>query len=281
LTNSYWPMDKKKSIRDLFVERMGSFLPNERTHPKLYALIHLPNLLGGYGLGFPEELRENILKSPAPIHWVVNRMLSGEFQKSDLRIFRSLNSNTSARGVEEILRLKEVIIDQLDDYPDMVGGINIHALRQKFPGFNDRHVLSLADRAGFLSFEEFASRAIRGNLFQDLLMGVKKPKVFNTKPIVATFSNIWGNVEKRGWDIHDSDLYSVVPESELKRVMNKNERLWFFDTNQETMMDIGPWCEVGDPDEEFDFVECLYKDIYTKGFPNLRIGKGFLGIKKC
>jgi len=275
----FWTFDKKVSIRDLFINRMGPLLPSKALHPRAYKAIHLPTIVGGYGLGFEEEYESILRGCPEPHQWLLSKAMAGLNVKKELRIFRRLNTNTSTRGVEEIQQFEQKIVSQLSDYPSMVNAISWDEVKRLFPNpdQNPRLTIAMAADKGILSFEDFAKRATRGNLFQHLLLGTGKLKVFNTRPYTQTYKHVWSECEKEDLDIYR--LPDTFSSAEVAIAIRNIAPQWYFDINQETTTDVGPYCEVGDPAEVFDFRETTYIKKYTEGFPNLIVGKEFLGVK--
>jgi hypothetical protein len=274
----FYTHDKKVSIRNLFIERMGPLLPRKATHPRAYHAIHLPVEIGGYGLGLKSEYKYMLDNSPEPHKWLLSKAITGANVKRDLTIFRTLNTNTSTRGVESIQSFQQKIIDQLSEYPRMVNAMNWWEVKQKFPSpdNNARYTIARAAEAGILSFEEFAKRATRGNLFQSLLMGEGDLKVFNTRPYVDQYRKVWSMCEDQ-----DLDIYPIIDLSneEIARAVKDIAPQWYFDINQTTSMDIGFW-DPNDPDSEtWDFQDDTYINKYTTGFPNLTVGLSALGLR--
>jgi len=271
---------KKASIRALFVERMGSLLPRKAVNPRAFAAIHLPTKVGGYGLGMSHELQQFFEASPEPTKGLIYKAFYGLDVKSDLRIFRKLNTNTATRGVESILELQERIIDQLSDWPNMINAITWKELKSKFPDplNNAKRTISLAADSGYLSIEEFAKRATRGNLFQELLLGKKDLKTFNTRPFVRTYKHIvWTYAEENGlfdW-IDDRPLTS----EEIAAAIDQMVPQWYFDVNQITALDYGHWDPENPETETWDFGEDTYINKYTQGLPSLNIPPWRLGVK--
>jgi len=273
----FWPFDKIVSIRNLFINRMGALLPSKALHPRAYAAIHLPTIVGGYDLGFEEEYNNILNRSPEPTKWLLSKILLGANVQDDLKLFRLLNTNTSSRGIESIAQFEESIVEQLEKYPKMVNAITFRELREKFKTeseTNARWTISIAAEEGFLSFREFAKRSVRGNLFQDLLMG-KDIKVFNTRPFTSTYKYIWGECEDLGMDKY---CLSEFPESSvIAKAIKGLAPDWFFDINQETSVDVAPTPNEGE-EETYDFQQTTYRQLYTEGFPELSLGKKFCGV---
>jgi hypothetical protein len=276
--NNYYTETKKASIRALFVERMGSLLPRKAKNPRAYAAIHLPTSVGGYGLGMKSELKYFLEASPEPHRWLVSKHMMGVNVKKDLRIFRKLNSNVSTRGVEDILAFQEDLIDRLNSYPTYINAISFWELREKYPSDNTRRTIALAEDDNILSVEEFVKRATRGNLFQELLLGAKDLKVFNTKKYVDTYrQDVWTYYEKEGGPDWETDFSDMTSE-EIARALSKISPMWFFDVSQMTTVDIGTI----DPDtgeETYEFVEGDYMSLYTHGLPSMNVSPRRLGLK--
>jgi len=275
--NRFYTHDKKVSIRNLFIERMGPLLPRKASHPKAYHAIHLPVEVGGYGLGLKSEYEYMLNNSPEPHKWLLSKASTGQNVKKELRIFRTLNTNTSTRGVETIQRYQEEIMDELLADPQAVGAINWWQLKEKFPDANNnaKYTIARAEESGWLSFEEFAKRATRGNLFQELLMGTKDLKVFNTRPFIDQYKKVWSKCEEI-----DLDCYPSVPLSseEIARAIKDIAPQWYFDTNQIIN-------ESGDrPFWYFEEVipcgEYTYMEKYSAGYPDLTVGLRCLGLRR-
>nr|QED42904.1 putative RdRp [Phakopsora narnavirus C] len=280
IDDRFYTETKKASIRALFIERMGSLLPRKAVNPRAFAAIHLPTIVGGYGLGMSSELQKFLEASPEPHKGLLMKAFCGVNVKEDLKIFRVLNTNTSDRGVENIQQFQQKIIDQLSEYPQMVNAMDWWELKRKFPdpSGNSKRTIALAADAGILSFEEFAKRATRGNLFQALLMGRKDLKVFNTSPFVRTYKNIvWDEAESRGlltW----SEGFNLNND-EIAIAIKNIAPQWYFDINQETAMDTGHWDPENPETETWDFKDSTYIDKYTEGFPSFDVGFKVLGLR--
>jgi len=279
--NRFFSETKKASIRALFVERMGSLLPRKAVNPRAFANIHLPTSVGGYGLGMKSELKSFLLKSPKPTQWIVYKALMGIDVRKDCRIFRTLNTNTSSRGVEDILRFQEDLVDRLNDYPTYINAMSWWEVKDRYPQAQDnaRRVIALAADDGILSVEDFVKRATRGNLFQELLLGVNAPKVFNTRKYVDTYQKVvWTYYEKEGGPDWDTSSLAEQTNEDITRVISKVVPMWFFDINQETTVDVGKYDpETGE--ETYEFLEGRYLDLYTKGLPSLNVSPKRLGLR--
>jgi len=278
----YWRFDKKISIRNLFIERMGELLPRKASNPRLFNHILLPRKVGGYGLGFPEEYLSALLGSPEPTQYVLSLMLLGVPVPEDLKILRSLNTNVSTRGVEEIQEFEQdYIIDMLNKYPASVNAITWKELKQKFPSPNDnaKETVAIAADAGWLSPEDFAKRCTRGLLFQKLIMGESKLKVFNTRRLVDQYKHVWGRLEDRHPIMDGRLLPDDLNSAMIAKAIEQSSAMWFFDINQIDIVDVG-YCDPDFSDDE----TWVQKDVsfiqnHTEGYPNLIVGKKFVGVR--
>jgi hypothetical protein len=282
IDSRFYTETKKESIRSLFVERMGSLLPRKAVNPRAFAAIHLPTAVGGYGLGMKRELGYFLAHSPEPTKGLVYKAFLGLDVKSDLKIFRILNTNLSTRGVESIQQFEQKIVDQLQEYPGMINAIGWKELQKRFPDpyFNARKTIALASDEGILSIEEFAKRATRGNLFQALIMGTKGLKVFNTHPFVKTYgSRVWNKADEAGLLDYSQGADSLTSD-QIAKAIRDIVPSWYFDINQITSMDVGFW-DPSDPDSEtWDFKEDTYLGKYTSGFPSFDVGFKVLGLRR-
>jgi len=201
--------------------------------------------------------------------------------KADLRIFRQLNTNIATRGIESIQELQERIIGQLSDYPNMINAISWNEVRKRYPdpNWNARKTIALAADDGILSIEEFAKRATRGNLFQELLLGTEERKSFNTRPYVQTYRNkVWPYAESEL--INDyADMCNDLTNDEIAKAIDSMVPQWYFDVNQITALDYGHWDPENPETETWDFGEDTYINKYTQGLPSLSIPPWRLGLK--
>uniref|UniRef100_A0AAT9JA15 RNA-dependent RNA polymerase n=1 Tax=Reticulitermes grassei narna-like virus 1 TaxID=3133488 RepID=A0AAT9JA15_9VIRU len=274
--NRFWNTSKKTSIRDLFINRMGALLPSRAIHPRCFHQILLPKVLGGYDLGLPHEIYPAYLCSTEPIKWLLNKAFMGLDVKNELGYLTRLNSNQSVRGVEGLQQLRTTIVDQLREYPQMVGAISWKELLEKFPPDNDnpRHTEARASDAGWMSFKGFAEYSTRSSLFQELLMGDKSLRMFNTSAYVHTFNRIWTKLEEEGLASFGAE---PLCESDFRNILKTLDTDMWFDASQPTSADVGFWD--GNPETEtYDFVDVPYKELYEMNLPHLQVGLRFLGL---
>jgi len=274
----FYTLNKIESIRALFVERMGSLLPRKAVNPKAFAAIHLPTTVGGYGLGLKSELKYYLERSPRPHHFLLSKAALGLDVRRDLRKFRQLNSNVSARGISCIQDYQEDLIDRLNEYPNYINAIHWTELRQQFPDplGNARRTIALAANEGILSVEEFVRRATRGNLFQELLLGKESLKVFNTRKFTDTYYRLWQYCESEG--MADWPETCDLTSEEIATAIDQMVPQWYFDINQDTTVDVGT-IDQETGEESYDFVEGSYIELYQKGLPSLTISPRRLGLR--
>jgi len=277
----FWPRWHKVLIRTLFISRMGSFLPKKSINPKCFHAIHLPVEIGGYGLGFKEDMQRHLLESPAPFRWLLSKAKSGLDIRRDVRIFRKLNTNPTRRGISSITEYEERIVGQLNDWPNMVNAISWKELQLKYPADNDnpRSTVAKAAQDNILSVEEFAKRAVRGNLFQSLLMGEEKIGCYNTRPFAQTLSRVWSQCEELDLDIFEEAEFSM-DSNEIYRLIKSINPSWYFDVSQLTSLDVGYYDPEFPEEETYDFKEATCLKKYEMGTPSLNIGKKFLGLQR-
>lgn len=281
---------------------MGTLLPKEHENPRAFAAIHLPTIVGGFGLGLKEDLLKWVLKSPEPTQWLVSQLVANEFERKDLNIFKKLNSNTSSRGIASIFDYQEELIDDLytlceeiiadrsdgDSASEGLNPLTWFELRQRFPSDNSRRTIAEAENHKILSIEEFVKRATRGNLFQELLIGGEKLKVFNTNKYVTTYQKVvwpyWeSQKEARNIKLPD-DLTSV----QIATAMNRAQRMLFInseapfllmvkrDDSDESRMNA---LIFGDEDDGYDSKIGTLNKMHTMGLPNMVIPRSQLGVR--
>jgi hypothetical protein len=261
----YWPRDKRVAIRNLFIERMGSLLPSRALHPRAYAAIHLPTRMGGFGLGFPDEIKDFLVRAPDPHRWLIAKASMGLCIREELRILRGLNTNTSVRGLPSQIVLEDKLLAEMNSCPARRGAITWKELQEKFPSVNcnPRETLALAAEDGWLSFEEQVRRITRPDIFVKLIMGLEKLSLYNTNTYTAQYQKVWGVLESMGLQNYRSEFPENITSKEIIYLVDSACPQWFSNTKaDETMgiyMSLEESCKLGKPD--------------------LIVGKSFLGIK--
>lgn len=304
IDNKHYSRSKVVSIRELFINRMGPLLPSKALHPRAHAAIHLPKILGGYGLGFEWEYKSMAQASPEPTKWFLSKLLQGYDCSSEVRIFSKLNKNVSKRGVAITKLRSELLRDNIEKYPGYYGALTFSELQEKFNPIMDieptrdsvlsqlpenqirkterrwsnREMLDKAKRAGYLSAHDFAEWTVRGDLFQDLLVGTDKLNIFNTAPFTRTYQKVWDECEVIGTDLFYEDI-SSHSSLDIANATEGYAPTLFIDTNVSVLVDIGFQGDDSRP-EEHDIVEAPIKELYTKGLPDLLVGKSFIGCDR-
>jgi len=309
-----FPIGKIESIRELFIKRMGNLLPNENNNPRAFANIHLPQVLGGYGLGRPSETKVWLALSPEPTRYILAKKLS--FQKfgfhqdlsRDLRIFAKLNHNTSVRGLESMTEYLEARAEEEAQEPFRRSpqGFGFRKITYKGEllsyepyanrpyatwediktsfresGDSARKIIDRAANNNWISQSEYINRCSRGVLFNTLLQGQEKLKPFNTVPWVKTYQrHIWPWYEKEGgpsWDLSELDY---LTNDEIISLINDLRGMWYVHTSARSTVRI--LREDQDDNGRFLLEERLIgprMEIETKGLPNLQISEDFLKIR--
>lgn len=305
----YYPIGKVVSIRKLFIKRMGNLLPRESQHPRAFANIHLPMELGGYGLGFPDEWPEFLLKSPEPTRYlIVKAQTFGGYQdmSKDIRIFAKLNHNTSVRGLSSMTDYIELSLEREAarpferdptgfgmrkvTYPNELSS-DLYKRTRWYATWNDvctsyeqegdspRHVVDRAARAGWISQSEYVNRCSRGILFQTLLLGKEKLSLYNTTPWVKTYhDHIWKWYESEGGPQWDLSILEGLSPFLLKRMIRSLRGMWYVNTDAEAKVTI-----VSDAVDDYGepigtIVPGHRLKLETQGLPNLQVDDSFLHV---
>lgn len=273
-----YPPGKIQSIRNLFIKRMGTLLPREHSNPKAFAAIHLPPILGGYGLG-GREVKKYLAAAPEPHQRLLSKMILGVEVVDELSLLRKLNHNPSTRGVESIDQYERDLATQVNAFASQYGCISWSDFQERFRGANNRITIANGYREGWMSVSDFAKRVTRGTLFQHLLMGTAKAKEFQTVPWVQTYRNIWDRLMDLvgPYSIPDWDLYT---DKQLNRLIQNCNKVWYLDSNRLATFDLG--IEDDNPDgehETYDFVQAPWLFGARIGMPDLSVGKHFVGWK--
>jgi len=294
----YYTYDKKDSIRALFIERMGELLPRKAKNPRAFAAIHLPTAVGGYGLGLRRDTKKWVLASPEPTKWLVYQILQGQHVKKHFRCFRKLNTNTSRRGVVDLLQYQEDMVDELNSTMAMAWSANAYPgqamfaaqqfrpldwweLKHKFPSDNARRTIALAADNNILSVEEFVKRATRGNLFQELLIGGKDLSVFNTNKYVDTYRKVvWPYYEK---NVEPWDPKPSFPQTseQIATAITKALPMWFIDITETTQLPVltRVTSPTGETHEEYYYQSGSFIKLHTLGLPSMNISPKRLGVR--
>jgi hypothetical protein len=301
--DNHWPMWHRKIIRDLFISRMGPFLPKKSENPRCYHAIHLPQEMGGYGLGFTDELLSHLEGSPDPFRWLISKSMAGDDIREDLRMFRRLNRNLSSRGIPQAEEMAELTVQSLRERAESgeLATLSWDELKQKFPprNENNRSTIAAAMEEGIYSFEDYGKLVARGNSFLGLL-NRKEIKIFNTVPFVKSVNRLWTKCEEADLDIYaGADFFPQDGKSLIRLIRNAQPQL-YFDINQETtswevkpgrsldeFIEVHkvycriPWSHMKCHVSElfFDYTTRSYRADAEDRMPHMKLGFKFLKVK--
>jgi len=265
----FWPRWKLESIRSLFVNRMGSFLPSMHKHPGLFNHILLPKQVGGLELYLDGEILDAVKRSPLLTRLIISCISRGINVSDEMRKMRRLNTNPSVRGVSSIKELQEELCDHIYSQPETYGLISFKEVQGMYPLIevgDNRRLLHRANMDGIVTVEEFSKRIKRGTLFQTLLLQAEPIKNYNTRPIDQTYSSLWNQltetlIEKSGYCL---DLAEGETEVSLLRKIKS----------------LGPESFVRIPasdEDDFYYIRGILQE-GRLGMPHLQVGHRFIGL---
>nr|DAZ89878.1 TPA_asm: RNA-dependent RNA polymerase [Matryoshka RNA virus 3] len=274
--HKYWPNWHLFMIRDLFIRRMGTFLPNARKRPRSFNGILLPRQLGGYGLAinYDEEHIALTCCSP-PIRWVVNAFRENHPKwREGVKALKRLNTNLAKRGDPQSIKFEQDIIEQLQMVYPEGERLSWEQIMEKFPSFHGaRGTIHKALLGGYCSLTHFAEMCTRGVTFQNLLTDPKKISIFNTQSYSKTMSQLYVDLAKLGLDSCGDDVPDFQTYLKIRDKLNPD---WFFPFREETTADIGYW-DPDNPDAEtWEFIDTTYEKLYTMKLPTLTLPDTFL-----
>jgi len=289
----YYTYSKKDSIRALFIERMGELLPRKARNPKAFAAIHLPTTVGGYGLGLKRDTKKWLEASPEPTQYFVFKLFMGQAVKKDLRILRQLNTNTSRRGVTDLLDYQEELCEKLNRYAESAHRVparfrqgpplamNWWELKHLFPADNAKRTVALAADNNILSVEEFVKRVTRGNLFQELLIGTQDLKVFNTNKYVDTYRKVVWPYWEATRDPYMEPFFDSLSSEQIASAIQGATPLWFIDISRESVEPIlfTTQTPTGEIVEQYRLSGGSLIKLHTQRLPSLNIPRHRLGVK--
>jgi hypothetical protein len=266
-----WPRWRIDLIRNLFIRRMHGLLPSLNKDPEAYYTVHLPKILGGYGLGLPDELVSHLEKAVPEVRQVVNLLTTGEDSSRARRLLSRLNQNISDRSIPMMDWYRSELSNQFRMYPDMVGAIVGSEMRKKFPAPTYAESKQLAKQGGWMDVEAFAKQVTRGTVFQRLLEKDSGPKqMFKTRPWIQEYQRIRRKLEDEVG--HLPDQLETTDQDHLEKLLGGLTEDLFLDIRQVTSFDRG------EGDDDFDFFDGELGRTYCAHRPNLRLGTQFIGI---
>lgn len=302
-----WTGEKKRILIAQFVHNMGSLLPNRIRDPDLYAAIHLPREMGGYGLGLPEDIPLFLRDSPPLFRSLLNALITeGVDCRLILRRFRRLCSNPAKRGVESVARLEERIEHTWDQYGKYDGWappgamLSWEELNQRALEWPDRitdkslqdrrkWLLSVADQHGIIPTAEYAKRATRGSMFRELILSPEQRTVFNSKTYWSSYRALQKDKEVMDFLAQypplDPEICELISADDLSHALRSQHPQWFIDTNAEMVYNIG--AKVYNPDDDFWEETEWGEEVFQSGpilipqrdsgRPDLKVDLEFLG----
>jgi hypothetical protein len=274
LPDRLYPPGKVQSIRNLFIQRMGPLLPREHLNPRAFAAIHLPTLLGGYGLG-GRNVKKYLMAAPLPHRCLISKMILGVDVTEELKILSKLNRNITVRGAKNILDFETDYTIQINGLAKRYGAINWKEFKSKFPSDNNRVSIAAGFRAGWMSVTDFVKQITRGQLFGSLLANPRSGKEFNTTPWVRQYQRCWDELLVRVEDYGEPD-WDRYSDTDLYRLIESCNKMWFVDSNRENTFDLGEE-ETSSSPETYDFVTAPWLDGARRGAADLSVGKHFVG----
>jgi hypothetical protein len=188
-----------KMVRNRFFQRMGSLLP-DRTSKMFWQLL-LPPWWGGLDLYLPWEMED--LKSSIPE--LTLSIMDGVRKGCPLdikaaKLLGKLLTNYSYRGY----RLNESAVEAMQSYlEDTIHNLPSMTWREVRGTYDPegnksaKDIESLAVADGWMGHEHVIDEFMRPILFQEILRGECKPKVYNTQRLKTRSSNLW-NLVYRG-----------------------------------------------------------------------------------
>jgi hypothetical protein len=168
--------------------------------------------------------------------------------------------------------------DRFRENPNMHFGITFNELKTRYPDAQDnRHMLFLARKDGFMSASDVADKAVRGNIFQSLLMKSER-KSFNSDPIEKTYKQVWDILTE---SVVQTDPITNITPHDVKKIGQSLVNDPYIDTNQTVTFDFGTYEEtvpsdaeeddLGELEQEYDFRELKLLEGHLKGKPSLRL----------
>jgi hypothetical protein len=195
------PRDWALMVIHLFISRMGNLLPGPRKHPKIWYQVRLPPELGGLGLGVLEDIYVLVNSSPYPTQRVVAKILAGAMVIQESSLLKRLNSNRVARGSRRYREKADRIMDKLLEGKYPLGSVHsllswddVLAKYAERKLEDARHVVSFARADNILTYEEFALRQARSDLFGDLLINRPVGNNFSTEEYWKRYRNIYSGL---------------------------------------------------------------------------------------
>jgi len=210
--------EHKSLIRDRFILRMGSLLP-DRSKGTFWHLL-LPTWFGGLDLWMPEDLALLPTKLPGPSKALLKYYGTTSMPKGMLEQFSRLTSNSFFRGVD-VVTVKDriaTVCDNLEEaategkFLTMLEKRTYRDLRSEIKGQLPESVVARQlTGKGWLTREEIIDYLSRPAAFTLSLEGGRE-KRFNTIPLKERYGKLWLR-----WDLSEDITEAEVKEALLRR----------------------------------------------------------------
>jgi len=194
LNRDHFPTKWVKMVRDRFFERMGSLLPDRSSG--VYWQLMLPSFWGGLDLYMDDEVEHIYKKLPELTLSIMEGHLKGEDSSvSGVKELRKFLTNYSYRG----FRLNETEVDAMTSHIESIIKFALPSmkwgeLKREFDPEGKLPARELSDRIyseGWHTEEDIKDELLRPLLFKELLLGVAKPKPYNTVRLKTRYARLW------------------------------------------------------------------------------------------
>jgi hypothetical protein len=199
LNRDHFPTKWVHMVRDRFLVRMGSLLPDRSSG--VYWHLMLPSFWGGLDLYLLDEVEEIYNKVPVLTLSVMESFIDDrdEFHYEH-GLMSKLLSNYSYRGY----RLNETDIQAMRSHFEVVikqfmPSKRWHELKREFDPNGEESAKSLADRIyceGWYDEHSIMEKLSRPILFKEILLGRERPSVYNTEHLKMRYSKLWDLIYK-------------------------------------------------------------------------------------
>jgi hypothetical protein len=221
-----------------------------------------------------DELVEHFSKAPYPLQCLYHGLKIGIKDLEDCRLLRLLNTNPSQRGIPALMEMEQKLLDDVHNVNLMEGmGIRTYTYGEVvklFPGEEADNIVRKAGDIGIFPDYAFVRSALRGNLFQKLLLeGTQMESMFNSRPLVVTFHDkIWQRLYEKYGDL-GPPKWSEITSKDIRALGMTLGTMVFIDTRQKILT----WVS----DEE-GLVEVTPVEACQMSTMSLKIGTGFLKL---
>jgi hypothetical protein len=246
---------------------MGRYLP-DRSSGVFWHLL-LPETFSGLGLWIEDDIPNLLLRLPAISRQLLIDSVSGTLEESNRKVWKSLTSNCTFRGYEE---LKE--FDQLDNALDcLIENMSSGEFGPPLRKYKWSEVIQEVDpkrelssimqvhrarQMTFMTIDDIREAIKRPFLFKAQLGGEAVEKEFNTIPLKRRFSRIWEKVFKGD---------PVLDEETLRKAIAMHSNTFFIKLSE----------TVDEMSVQGGFQPVNIVDEMTIGLPNLTFKESEIG----